>query len=93
MNIFDYLYHEGTDLKLFITKYLEFILQLNKYCIFNDLSVTTIPNALEDKVKYTVNIQDATKFFSNYMEKILKIKQSIKGDSDIKTTIEVMLLS
>lgn len=93
MTIFDSLYHEGTDLKLFITKYLEFILQLNKYCIFNDLSVTTIPVALEEKVKYTVNIEDALKFFSSYLDKILKIKQAIKGDSDIKTTIEVMLLN
>lgn len=93
MIIFDSLYHEGTDLKLFITKYLEFVLQLNKYCLFNDLQVTTIPIALEEKVKYTVNIEEPMKFFSSYLDKILKIKQAIKGDSDIKTTIEVMLLN
>ena len=57
------------------------------------MSVISIPESLEENVKYATNIDDAEKFFSSYLDRILKIKQSIKGDSDIKTTIEVMLLS
>ena len=91
--IFDSLYNSGTDLKLFVSKYFEFVLQLLKYIIFKDMSVISIPESLEESVKYATNIDDAEKFFSSYLDRILKIKQSIKGDSDIKTTIEVMLLS
>ena len=57
------------------------------------MSVTSIPKALEDKVKYTVGVENALKFFNSFMNKILTIKQAIKGDSDIKTTFEVMLLN
>ena len=93
LEIIDSLYNDGTDLKLFIAKYLEFILQLLKYLLFKDIAVVNIPAILENEIKYTINIDNAEKFFSAYLERILKIKQSIKNDGDIKTTIEVMLLS
>lgn len=91
--IFDDLYNSGTDLKLFITKYLEFILQLLKYLLFKDISVVNLPQHLENDIKYTINIDNAEEFFMAYLDRILKIKQAIKNDGDIKTTIEVMLLS
>ena len=93
IKIIDDLYQNGTDLKLFISDYLGFILQLTKYTIFGDMAVVSIPVYLEEKVKYTVGIENATKFFNSFMDKVLKIKQAIKGDSDIKTTFEVMLLN
>lgn len=91
--IFDDLYMSGTDLKLFITKYFEFILQVLKYILFKDITLTSIPSSLENDVKYIINIDEPEKFFNSYLNRILKIKQAIKGDSDIKTTIEVILLS
>ena len=91
--IFDNLYMSGTDLKLFITKYFEFILQVLKYILFKDITLTSIPSSLENDVKYIINIDEPEKFFNSYLNRILKIKQAIKGDSDIKTTIEVILLS
>ena len=92
INIIENLYHNGNDLKLFISNYLEFILQLTKYCMFNDINITTIPVSYEDKVKYTTGIEDKLKFFNSFIDRVLDIKKTIKGDSDIKTTLEVMLL-
>ena len=88
----DDLYYRGSDLKLFIFKYLEFILQVVKYLIVKDINLTTIPSHCKDQLDYLVNIEDNVKYFNSYMNKILEIKKEIRGDSDIKTTFEVMLL-
>lgn len=88
----DDLYYRGSDLKLFISKYLEFILQVVKYLIVKDINLTTIPSHCKDQLDYLVNIEDNVKYFNSYMNKILEIKKEIRGDSDIKTTFEVMLL-
>lgn len=93
LNIFESLYMNGTDLKLFISEYLDFVLQLYKYLLFKDFNVTKFHCHHENDVKYTINIDNAEQFFSSYLDRILKIKQSIKNDSDIKTTIEIMLLN
>lgn len=91
--LLDTLYNDGLDLKLFISEYFEFILQLLKYIIFTDVNVINIPSSYEDSIKYTINIDGAEKFFNLLLDRVLKIKQLIKGDDDIKTTIAVMLLN
>ena len=92
LNIIDKLYIDGTDLKLFISNYLSFILQLSKYCIFKQMNGVKIPIKYEEKVKYTTGIENNVNWFDKLLDNVLKIKQSIKNDFDIKTTIEVMLL-
>jgi len=93
LSIIESMYLKGVDLKLFIDSYLDFILDLSKYCIFGSLDVTKIPSSQEDKIKYTINLDDNIKFFNMYLEKVLNIKQSIKYDTNQKTTIEAMLIS
>ena len=93
ISLIDDFYSSGGDLKLFISKYLEFVLQLYKYVIFKDITVTTIPSLFKNSIDYTTNIEDSTKFFNKLLTKILNIKQLIKGDNDLKTTIEISLLS
>ena len=93
LNIIEDLYNKGNDLKLFIDAYLDFALDLTKYCIFNSLSVTKIPQTMKKSIDYTTNIENREQFFNRFIDKILKIKQAIKGDANIKTTIEIMLLN
>lgn len=92
LKIIDTLYFEGSDLKLFISRYLEFILQVVKYLIFNDIKFTTIPFNCNDQLVYLTNIDDSLNYFNKYLDKVLNIKKEVKNDSDIKTTFEIMLL-
>lgn len=92
ISIIEDLYNKGTDLKLFINNYLEFVLQLNKYILYNSLSWTSIPEYLEKDAKYSIGIENNAKYFKDLMELVLDIKNSIRGDQDPKTTIEVMLM-
>ena len=92
ISIIDRTYSNGDDLKLFIDKYFEFILSVCKYCIFNDIQVTDIPEYYKNKLDYLVNIEQPNIFFNKYLQDILAIKQAIKGDSNIRNTVEAMLI-
>lgn len=85
-------YNSGNDLKLFIEQYLNFILDLAKYCLFKDLSVTMIPLSMEDAVKFCTGIENNRNYFNTLTDKILNIKNTIRYDSNMRTTIEIMLL-
>lgn len=92
INLINSFYNSGNDLKLFVEQYLNFVLDLAKYCLFKDLSVTMIPLSMEDKVKYTTGIENNRHYFNSLTDKILNIKNTIRYDSNMKTTIEIMLL-
>ena len=93
IKIIEGLYDKGSDLKLFIDSYLDFVLDLSKYCILNSMSIIKIPKEMKDKLDYTTSIEGREEFFNKFIDKVLKIKQAIKGDSNLKTTIEIMLLN
>ena len=93
IGIVDKLYYNGNDLKLFMDSYVSFVLDLTKYCIFKTLEVTSIPEELLEKVKYTTGIENNTKWFNNLIDKLLDIRFKLTGDSSPKTTLEIMLLS
>ena len=82
----------GVDFRTFINSYASFVLQLAKYTIFKSMQGIDIPEYLEENVKYTTAIVDAYKYYQSLSNRVLEIKQAIKGDTDIKTTISIMLL-
>lgn len=92
ITLIDRSYSNGDDLKLFIDKYFEFIISVCKYCIFEDIKITGIPEYYKDKLDYLVNIEEPKLFFNKYLQDVLAIKQAIKGDNNIKNTVEAMLI-
>lgn len=95
--ILDELVANGQDLKAFIDSYLTFILDLNKYKLFNTLSVTKIPEYLSSEknpvVQFTTKDEDFTNFANTLAETLFKIKSAIKYDQTVKETVIVLLLS
>lgn len=96
-------YTSGKDLKLFIEQYLEFCLDLTKYCIFNDMSCIKIPTSLEVVrladgqpsprcVKYVTGFEGNLTYFNNLVQNVLDIKNMIKYDINNKTTILAMFI-
>lgn len=96
LSIIDNLYNEGTDLKNFISLYLEFILDLSKYEIFKNINLTNIPTYLATEenpvVQQTVNFEDSISWFNNLIDSLLSIKVEIKYDSSYLSTIKAFLL-
>lgn len=86
-------YNSGYDLKLFIEQYLDFIIDLTKYCIYKDMSLVKIPSTLAERCEAFSNIPGSVDYSSNLIEKLLDVKLTIKYDINYKTTIEAMFLS
>ena len=89
---------EGKDLKQFVDEYLGFTLELTKYILFKNISVTNIPAYLENSadpmisVSYTTSFEGALEWFNKLSDKLLEIKNTIKYDTSIKHTVEAYLL-
>ena len=92
LSIVEQHYNNGNDLSLFINQYLEFVLDITKYCIFGSMEVTKIPLSLEKDVKYAVNIENSKSCYNNLSSKILDLSILLKNDTMPKTTTEVELL-
>jgi len=88
----DNYYNAGNDLKLFVEQYLEFVIDLTKYCIFKNMKLLKIPTSLEHRCLGYSNIQDILEFSKRLVEKVLEVKNAIKYDPNPKTTIEALLI-
>ena len=88
----DKLYNSGVDLKNFVELFIEFTLDLAKFTIFNDISVTEIPEHLETDVRTVmVQVTDPA-WYVDLVDTLLQIKLEIRYDSNFKSTIEAFLL-
>ena len=89
---------EGRDLKQYIDDYLSFILELTKYILFKNISITNIPAYLENStdnmtsVVYTTSFEGALGWFNALTDKLLDIKSAIKYDTAVKSVIEAYML-
>lgn len=94
----DTLYREGKDLKQFTNEYLSFILELTRYILFKNITLTNIPAYLEDhedtmiNVKYTTSFEGALGWFNYLADKLLEIKTAVKYDTSVKAVVEAYLL-
>lgn len=82
----------GTDIKLFIDRFIEFCLAVNRYAIFNNMSMIDLPTYLEDNIKQCVNFNDAPKYYQYVVNKLLDLKNMLKNDTFPATTVEVVFL-
>ena len=97
ISIVDDCFNKGNDLKLFIEQYLDFVLDLNKYCLFGDISLTKIPSYLESNnsetcIKYVVSFDNALEYFNKLVKILLDLKTSLKNDTMARSTICVTFI-
>lgn len=92
LEIINTYYDNGNDLKLFIDQFLCFCMDIVKYILFQSCDMLKIPSSMEDKIKNSINIDNASSYYMYLVDKILDLKNLIKDDLDIKTTIEILLL-
>lgn len=93
VDIVDNVHASGNDLKLFASRYVDFVLDLDKYCLFNDISKTKIPSSLTKDVQFATGIQDNTKYYNWLVDKLLDVRNALKNDSSAQTTLTIMLLN
>lgn len=82
----------GKDMKNFVDQYMSFILDLIKYSLFKDMSVTKLPNSLEEKVKYAVSFEGNINTFNNIVDKLLNLKNQIRYDANPSLSVKVTFI-
>lgn len=85
-------YNNGNDLKLFVDKFFSFILDIDKYILFKNMELTTLPSSMEDEVKKCVAFDNPGNYYNYILDKLLSLKQDIKNDTTLKNTIIVVFL-
>jgi len=93
LELIDSYYNSGNDLKLFVEQYLEFVLDLTKYCLFKNMRLLKIPPSLEHRCLGYSNIPNILDFSTMLVEKVLEIKNMVKYDTNPKITVEAMLIA
>lgn len=97
VEIIEDVYKSGQSLKVFIANYFNFVLDLVKYILFKNITITGIPEYLATEenavVQFTVKDQNSLEYFKKLADAVLKIKLDTKFDTDAKNTVEVMLLN
>lgn len=93
---------EGKDLKQFIDEYLGFTLEMIKYILFKNITLTNIPAYLESSTDPMISVSATVDFnstpegplpwFNNLVDKLLEIKNAIKYDTSVKYTVEAYLI-
>lgn len=89
-NFISSIYNKGFDMKLFITDFLSFVLDIMKYSFNKDIKVTKLPINYVDKLNFSIGFDNSTKYYSYYVDKLLDLKNMIKTDLEPYQTILVM---
>lgn len=82
----------GKDMKNFVDQYMSFVLDLIKYSLFKDMSVTKLPTSLEDKVKYAVSFEGNVSVFNKIVDSLLNLKNQIRYDSNPALSVKVAFI-
>lgn len=88
INIIENIYKQGKDLKLFIKQFIQFILDVLKYMIYNSYDYIQIPNTIHlqeyDTVEYNLLL--------NILDEIIELSNQIKYEQNPKVLIESKIL-
>ena len=88
INIIENIYKQGKDLKLFVKQFIQFILDVCKYSIYNDYDYIQIPNTID--LKYYLDFKYDK--LLNILDKIIELSNQIKYEQNPKVLIESKIL-
>lgn len=92
LTILDDIDNSGKDMKNFVDQYMAFVLDLIKYSLFKDMSMTKLPGSLEEKVKYAVGFENNVPIFNSIIDKLLNLKNQIRYDDNVNLTVKVAFI-
>ena len=90
LNIINTVYTSGMDIKQFIKNYFEFILDLNTYCLTNDLGMTKIPDNKKDEI-HSYGEYEWDEIF-RLLEFVTNLQSSIKWEQNAKAVVIAKLI-
>lgn len=93
IDILEKLDKAGKDLKKFIDEFSNFLFDINKYVLIKSFDLIDIPKTFTNELTKLVVLDGADKYYLSVLTAIMKFKEYIKYEQDIKTSVEMLLLS
>lgn len=84
-------FNSGSDIHLFVSTMLKFVLDIQKYFITKNISVTSIPDIYEDEIK-KLELQDSIPYYSYITKSVLELYNNIKGVQDCDSFVTIYFL-
>lgn len=91
ISIIDNIYNSGKDVKQFLKDFSKFILDVEKYMVYQSIDYIQIPTTQENLGKL-LGFKAVTKEVYDVMDFIVSLNSQIKWDSDPRTLIELSIL-
>lgn len=88
LEIVETVYNEGLDLVQFMKQFWLFVLDVNKYSLFNSLQYTQLPSTLKPKMNELKNSCP-----TSLLEQVLELNANLKRETHVKQFIEATLFS
>lgn len=92
LDLINFIDVQGKDIRVFINNYIDFILDVNKYLVLESISNLDIPDYHIEDLNYTVQFNGSKEFFLNALEELIKLKETIRYDSNPRTALEITCL-
>lgn len=88
ISLVEQVYSAGKDVKQFMKDFAKFILEVEKYYIFQDFKYISLPQSIEFDIKNIVKNLDVY----SVMDFVVSLNSQIKWENDPKTLIELSIL-
>lgn len=92
LDIVNDLYMAGNDLRLFINQFLEFNLDLFKYCITKNIATTQFPALYEKDIVTATTFEHNTEYYTYIVDKLFELKNNLKDDMTPKITVDIYMI-
>lgn len=94
IEIIECIHQEGKDLKQFVSKYIHFLVDLNKYDLGCDWKYISLPNSKEylEKLDNLIKCQNEDIFIIDLVREFMEIDNAIKYSATPRYDIEARLL-
>lgn len=89
-NIINSIYNDGVDMKLFVTDFISFVLDIMKFSLNKDINCTKLPISYLDRLNFSIGFDNSTQYYNYYLDKLLDLKNMIKTDLDPYQTISIV---
>lgn len=87
IKVIEDVYNAGKDVKQFMKDFSKFILEVEKYALYNNFDYISLPNTLKNELEQLIG-----DCLFNVMDFVVSLNNQIKWDNDPKTLIELSIL-
>lgn len=88
IEIVEKVYNSGLDLTQFMKQFWLFVLDVNKYALFNDFKYTQLPSTLESKMGELCDQP-----LANLLTDLLELNNNLKRETNVKQYVEATLFN